>query len=94
MASILSWNGSTNTQINNQMPQRQEIDGFVSQIMNTPNPQQTFSQIVSSSPDAQNVMNLIRQYGNGDPKTAFMNYAAAQGKQALAQQIMQSWGLN
>ena len=63
------------------------------QILGAPNSAQTFNQIVSSSPEAQNVMNIVRQYGNGDFRTAFMNYAAAQGKQALAQQIMQSWGL-
>jgi len=39
-------------------------------------------------------MNLIQQYGNGDPKAAFMNYAAQQGKNAIAQQIMQRLGLN
>ena len=66
---------------------------MMQQILGAPNPQQAFSQIVSSSPDAQNVMNIVRQYGNGDFRTAFMNYAAAQGKQALAQQIMQNWGL-
>ena len=76
------------------MPQRQEVDAAIQQIMGTPNPQQTFNQIISSSPEAQNAMNLIRQYGNGDPKTAFMNIAAAQGKQAIAQQIMQALSLN
>ena len=38
-------------------------------------------------------MNIVKQYGNGDFRTGFMNYAAAMGKQALAQQIMQTWGL-
>ena len=76
------------------MPQRQEVDAAIQQIMSSPNPQQVFSQIVGSSPDAQNAMNLIKQYGNGDPKAAFMNLAAAQGKQAIAQQLMQAWGLS
>lgn len=49
--------------------------------------------MVGNSPEAQSAMNLINQYGNGDPKAAFMNYAASQGKQAMAQQIMQRMGL-
>jgi len=36
---------------------------------------------------------MVSQYGNGDPKTAFMNYAAQTGKQGLAQQILQKLGL-
>lgn len=61
--------------------------------MNSADPKQTFNQVVSNIDNGQQAINLINQYGNGDPKTAFMNYAAQQGKSALAQQIMQGLGL-
>lgn len=61
--------------------------------MSSADPQQAFNQILNSSPDAKNAMDLINQYGNGDPKTAFMNYAAATGKQSFAQTILQKLGL-
>ena len=61
--------------------------------MNSGNPQGMFQQLLSENKDAQEAMNLINQYGNGDPKAAFMNYASQQGKGALAQQIMQKLGL-
>lgn len=62
--------------------------------MGSINPQQAFSQLLSSNKDAQNAMNLINQYGNGDPKAAFMNYMNSQGKQVIGQQIMQKLGLS
>lgn len=62
--------------------------------MGAVNPQQAFNQILSSNKDAQNAMNLINQYGNGDPKAAFMNYMNSQGKQAIGQQIMTKLGLS
>lgn len=61
--------------------------------MGSADPTQTFNQMVSSMPQGQEALNKIKEYGNGDPKTAFMNFAAQQGKQALAQQIMQSLNL-
>lgn len=61
--------------------------------MNSPDPKQTFSQMVNSIQGGQEALNLVNQYGNGDPKQAFMNYATQQGKTALAQQIMQKFGL-
>lgn len=66
---------------------------MANQIMSSVNPQQAFNQVLSASPDAKNAMDLINQYGNGDPKAAFMNYAAATGKQDIAQQIQQKLGL-
>ena len=50
--------------------------------------------MLSNNKDAQNAMNLINQYGNGDPRAAFLNYMNAQGKQALGQQLMQRFGLS
>lgn len=52
-----------------------------------------FNNMISNNKDAQNAMNLINQYGNGDPKAAFANYAAANGKQSLGQQIKEKLGL-
>lgn len=62
--------------------------------MGAANPQQMFQQMVSSNPDAQSALNIVNQYGNGDPKAAFINYMNQQGKQAIGQQIMQKFGLN
>lgn len=61
--------------------------------MGATNPQETFNKLLSENQDAQNAMNLINQYGNGDPKTAFLNYAAQQGKTNIAAAIMQKLGL-
>lgn len=61
--------------------------------MGSINPQQAFSNLLSTNKDAKNAMDLINQYGNGDPKTAFMNYMNSQGKQALGRQLMQRFGL-
>lgn len=63
------------------------------QILSSPDSGQVFSQMLASSPEAQKAMELINQYGNGDPKAALANYAAAQGQQAAAQQIIQRMGL-
>ena len=70
-----------------------QINAVIQQILSCSDPAAAFQQIISSSPEAQNAMNIITQYGNGDPKAAFENYAAAQGKQALAGPILQKLGL-
>ena len=57
------------------------------------NPQEAFNNLISQNKDAQNALNLCNQYGNGDPKTAFMNYAAHNGKNELAKSIMSKLGL-
>ena len=62
--------------------------------MGSANPQAMFNQVLSTNPDAQNAMNLINQYGNGDPKAAFFNYMNAQGKQTLGQTLIQRFGLS
>ena len=69
------------------------VKNLVDQIMNAANPQAAFQQMLNSSPDCKNAMNLVQQYGNGDPKQAFLNYAAQTGKSGLAQQIIQKLGL-
>lgn len=88
MPSILS-----NNQPQTQIDPAAAVNNLVGQVMNSTDPKQTFSQVVSNIDNGQQAINLINQYGNGDPKTAFMNYAAQQGKSALAQQIMQGLGL-
>ena len=70
------------------------VSNLINQILGSANPQQMFNQMLSTNKDAQNAMNLINQYGNGDPKAAFMNYMNSQGKQAVGQQIMQKLGLS
>jgi len=89
MPSILSGN-TTPSQTTNPAS---AVGNIVNQIMNSANPKQAFQQMLDSSPDCKNAMNLINQYGNGDPKQAFMNYASQTGKQGLAQQILQKLGL-
>lgn len=71
----------------------QTVNVLIQQIMGSSDPKAAFEQMISGSPEAQNAMQLINQYGNGDFKTAFMNYAAAQGKTALAQQLMAQFHL-
>ena len=69
------------------------IKNIANQILNSANPQQAFQQVLDSSSEARNAMDLVNQYGNGDPKAAFQNYAVATGKQNLGQKILQMLGL-
>ena len=62
---------------------------IASQIMSSPNPQEAFNQMVNSNPALKNGMDMINQYGNGNPRTAFMNYMSSAGKQSLGSQIME-----
>lgn len=93
MASILSENPSVSQTQNNNNPIT-AVNNIIGQILNSVNPQQTFQQVISQNKDAQNAMNLINQYGNGDPRQAFLNYASQTGKQSIAQEIMQKFGLS
>ena len=69
------------------------VNNLVGQVMNSINPQAAFNELVSKNPSLMNGMNIINQYGNGDPKAAFFNYAQSAGKSALAQQILSNLGL-
>ena len=91
MGSIVFSNPST-TQT--EIPSKGVIETAANKILSSVNPDQAFSNLVSQNKDAQNAMNICNQYGNGDPKAAFMNYAAQKGKNALAQTIMSRLGLN
>ena len=92
MASILSENPSVSQNQSNDPVGM--INSMIGQILNSANPQQTFQQVVLQNQEAKNAMYLINQYGNGDPKQAFLNYANQTGKQNLAQQIRQKFGLS
>ncbi len=93
MASILS-NNSFQQMPNAQADPATTVNNLVNQIMSSTDPRQAFNQVVNNIDGGANVMNLIQQYGNGDPRAAFMNYAAQQGKNVMAQQIMQRLGLS
>ena len=62
--------------------------------MGSANPEETFNKYISSNPQMKGYYDLMNKYGNGDPKTAFMAYAKQNGKAALAQTIMQRFGLS
>lgn len=70
------------------------INNFASEILSSMDPQKKFNDFISSSQDAKNGMDIVNKYGNGDPKTAFMNYAKEKGKQEIAKQIMMKLGLS
>ena len=96
MASILSGNSLPQMQ-NGQQAQQDPmaaLNSLVDQVLSSADPNQTFTQMVNSIQGGQNALNLIQQYGNGDPKTAFMNFAAQNGKNVLAQQILQRMNLS
>ena len=61
--------------------------------MQSVNPQATFNKMIADNPDAKTALDITNQYGNGDPRTAFFNYAAEKGKNAAAQAILKSLGL-
>ena len=94
MASILSGNSYPAQSSQQQQDPMAQINALIQQVLGSENPSQTFEQFLSSTPAAQAADNLAKQYGNGAyNKDTFMRIAAAQGKQALAQQIMQRMGL-
>lgn len=61
--------------------------------MTSINPEQTFNNMMSGNADMKKSMDIVNQYGNGDPKAAFMNYAKSVGKESLAKSIMSNLGL-
>lgn len=69
------------------------LKNLANQVLSSANPQASFNQMIESNPNGKAAMSIVQEYGNGDPKAAFMNYAASQGKQALASQILAKLGL-
>lgn len=61
-----------------QPQQSSGLMGMINQVRNSPNPQQTLSQMAQNNPKLQNVMNYIQANG-GNAKTAFYNMAAEKG---------------
>lgn len=86
---IFNQQSTTQTEI----PSKGIIENVANKILGSVNPDQAFNNLVSQNKDAQNAMNICNQYGNGDPKAAFMNYAAQNGKNTIAQTIMNRLGL-
>lgn len=78
---------------NQQMNPLDAANKLVQQIMGSQDPNQAFAQMLQTNPQAQQIMALINQYGNGDPKAGMMNYAASLGQQAVAQNIAHGFGL-
>ena len=50
---------------------------LISMLQKSNNPQQLIQSLLERNPQ---VMNLIKQYGNGDPKAAFYAYAKQTGR--------------
>lgn len=61
--------------------------------MGSIDPQKTFNTLLANNPEAKNAMDMINQYGNGDPQAAFRNYAISKGQEAAGQQVMKLFGL-
>lgn len=76
------------------IPSKGTVDGLVSKILGSANPQETFNSMLSQNRDAKTAMDICNQYGNGDPKTAFFNYAREKGQNNLANSIMKRLGLS
>ena len=93
MSSILTNNPLPTSGTENNNPVS-AVNSIIGQIMGSANPQAMFQQILQQSPDAKNAMSLINQYGNGNPKQAFMAYATATGRNELAKQILSKLGLS
>ena len=84
---------SNQSQPETEMPSKGIIEGIANKIMQSANPQATFNNIVANNKDAKTALDITNQYGNGDPRTAFFNYAAEKGKNAAANKILQMLGL-
>ena len=54
-----------------------QTNSMLSLLQNSNNPQQLINNILTQNPQ---LTNLINQFGNGDPKTAFYEYARQSGQ--------------
>lgn len=88
MGSILSNSPSQPTQQTAQNP-LEAINNLINGILESPDPNATFQQMLNASPELKSKWDEMNRYGNGDPKAAFINYMNATGKQAIGQNIMQ-----
>lgn len=92
-STILNKLSQTDMQVNSGDQAISGINNFASEILSSTNPREKFNSFVSSNEDAKTAMDIVNKYGNGDPKTAFMNYAAQSGKESLAKAILSRLGL-
>lgn len=56
-------------------------NNILSLLQNSNNPQELVNNILASNPQ---ITDLIKKYGNGDPKTAFYEYARQNGQDPQA----------
>ena len=56
-------------------------NNMLSLLKNSNNPQELINNILASNPQ---ITNLIEKYGNGDPRTAFYEYARQNGQDPQA----------
>ena len=61
--------------------------------MGSMNPKAEFDNLCATNPDAKNALEIVQKYGNGDPRTAFMNYAKEKAETSFANNIMNMLGL-
>ena len=52
-------------------------NNLINMLQNSNNPQQLIQNLVTQNPQ---ITNIINKYGNGDPKTAFFEYARITGQ--------------
>ena len=81
--------------LSNPMPQQENernipdiMKSFAEKIMQTPNPEATFQQVLDSNPELKKLYDEMNTYAPNNPRQAFMNYATQKGKTSLANQII------
>ena len=57
--------------------QSSPTNNLINMLQNSNNPQQLIQNLVTQNPQ---ITNIINKYGNGDPKTAFFEYARMTGQ--------------
>lgn len=60
-----------------QVRQQPQTNNILSLLQNSNNPQELMRSMLAQNPQ---ITNLINQYGHGDPKTAFYEYARINGQ--------------
>ena len=63
--------------LNQSRPLTNPTNNLISMLRNAQNPQALMQNLISQNPQ---IMNLVNQYGGGDPKTAFYAYARQTGQ--------------
>ena len=55
--------------------------------MKSPDPQQTFRQVISKIPNGQGYLDMVNQTYGGDPRQAFLSQATQKGQQNIFQAV-------